>query len=103
MPCKSYMPSPEQENNSLRQVLEEQKSENRNMTAILCALLNELERREIIQDVMLAANLSGNVNVHAFYRKHREEDIKRLRDKLSKDYSADERRLIKIMFEEGTL
>lgn len=61
--------------------------------AALCALFNELERRDIASDVIAEASRNGLIGLMDFWNQHRQDDISRLSAELHK-YSKDEQQLI---------
>ena len=74
--------------------LNEVKGENRKITASLCALLNELERRGIVHDVIAEASRNGLIDLVGFYKDHKKDDKSRLAFQLHK-FSKDEQAILK--------
>lgn len=60
---------------------------------MLCAVFNELDRRNISCEVAVNASRSGLINVMEWYTLHRDDDISRLEKELHK-YSKDEQYVI---------
>lgn len=67
-----------------------------NREAMLCAILNNLTRRGIIDDVIKDSEQSGKVNISDFWKKHQFADEDRLREDLKK-YSRDEIEVLKAL------
>ena len=75
-------------------------NENEILTAMICALINELERREIAPQVIAEASRNGLINIMAFYKGHKGDDIARLAFELHK-YSKDEQAILKTLLTNG--
>ena len=70
------------------------------LTAMICALINELERRNIAPQVIAEASRNGLINIMAFYKGHRGDDVARLALELHK-YSKDEQAILKSLLVSG--
>lgn len=62
--------------------------------AILCALYNELIRRDILKGVIESAEKNGEIDIMSDYKEHRKADILRLKTKME-EYSKDELDLLR--------
>ena len=67
--------------------------------AELCAVINELEKRGIAQEIMTEASKNGSIDLFAFWKKHSEEDRNRLSRDLNK-YSEHEKQLLREILNE---
>lgn len=64
------------------------------MEAALCAIFSELEKDGNLEDIINRAESSGEIDLIQFWKKHKEEDEKRLRKDLEK-YSEHELNMMK--------
>lgn len=74
--------------------LTEANRHNQYLTAIICALVNELERRHILDSVILAASEAGKINIVNHIRQHLGEDRARMMNMLGR-LSDDELSLVR--------
>ena len=65
------------------------------LEAALCAVCNELDRREIAENVLSEASRNGLIDLMQFYSDHKKEDAARLANDIHKRYSKDELAVIK--------
>lgn len=72
------------------------------MTAILCALTNEILQLEDGNELITRAETNGKIDIRTFISTHKEEDEKRLKKTL-KNYSEHEMNLLREMFKNGKL
>ena len=86
MPC--YDPRPSEDLSRLE-------NQNERLTGIICALVNELDRRGITVDVVSEAQRHGKIEIFPFIKKHMNEDINRLAFDITSRYSKDELAIIK--------
>jgi len=61
--------------------------------AALCAVLNELEQRDIIESVIVSASRHGLIDIVGWWESHKKDDKSRLTSLLHK-HSVDEQRVI---------
>tara|TARA_R110002096_G_scaffold51414_1_gene134446 strand:- start:130 stop:477 length:348 start_codon:yes stop_codon:yes gene_type:complete len=61
--------------------------------AAMCAVLNELEQRCIIESVITKASRHGLIDIVGWWRSHKDDDKSRLTQSLHK-YSVDEQRVL---------
>lgn len=61
--------------------------------AAMCAVLNELERRDIIESVITSASRHGLIDIVGWWSSHKQDDKSRLTESLHK-YSVDEQRVL---------
>jgi hypothetical protein len=64
------------------------------LEAGLCAIINELEKREIAESVISDANKNGMINIMEFWKRHSESDEVRLLAELNK-FSEHEKEVLK--------
>ena len=101
MPCRSYDDaSPEElarsENNSLRIENVRLKSENQELEAALCAVFTELEKDNVLDDMIAVASKNGDIDLAGIWKKHKKDDLDRLKKDLEK-YSHHELDMIRLM------
>ena len=79
--------------------LEERKMKtiNKQYTAMLCALFNDLKNRNILEDVLDTASKDGKIDFKLFIEEHEKEDIERLKEELLKFSKHERQTLIKIL------
>lgn len=65
------------------------------MEAVVCALLNELSRRGIAEDVIAEASRSGLIDIMGLWDIHKNNDVSRLALDLHTRYSKDEQEILK--------
>lgn len=70
------------------------REQNDKLTAIICALTNELDRRQILDSVVLAASEAGKINISQHIRDHLGEDKFRMMNMLGR-LSDDELAMVK--------
>lgn len=70
------------------------KDENEWLTGALCAVINELDRRNIVADILAESSRNGLIDVLGFWVKHKNDDIARLAETLHR-YSKDEQQILK--------
>jgi hypothetical protein len=75
--------------------LEAQKDRNNKLEASLCALITELEKRDIANDVISQASRSGLIDLMKFWQDHRQEDEARLANRIHRMFSEHEQEVIK--------
>jgi len=68
--------------------------QNKWLSSALCAILNELERRDICESVLAEASRSGLIGLVDFWAHHKQDDVSRLAKELHK-YSKDEQAVLK--------
>jgi hypothetical protein len=64
------------------------------LEAALCAILNELERRDICENVVAEASRNGLIDLMGFWVNHKKSDRARLANDIHK-YSKDEQAVIR--------
>jgi hypothetical protein len=69
------------------------------LEAALCAIMNELKRRNIAGSVVSIASEKGNINILDIWDKHKDSDVSRLSKELNK-YSEDEQDIIRSLLSE---
>jgi hypothetical protein len=67
------------------------------LNGIICALVNELERREILVDVVTEAQRNGKINIFRHIEEHINNDITRLAADIAERYSKDELMVIEML------
>jgi hypothetical protein len=77
------------------------KTINKEYTAMLCALFNDLKNRNILEDVLKTASEDGRVNFQLFIDEHEKEDIERLKNYLLQFSKHERQMLIKILNNES--
>ena len=75
--------------------LKKQKDRNNKLEASLCALITELEKRDIANEVIAQASRSGLIDLMSFWKEHKQEDETKLANKLHTMFSEHEQELIK--------
>ena len=75
--------------------LKKQKDRNDKLEASLCALITELEKRDIANEVIAQASRSGLIDLMGFWKEHKQEDETKLANKLHTMFSEHEQELIK--------
>jgi acyl-ACP thioesterase len=65
------------------------------MEAMVCALLNELDRRGIAEQVIAEASRNGLIDIMGFWAVHKKDDISRIADDIHHRYSKDEQEVIR--------
>lgn len=65
------------------------------MEAVVCALLNELDRRDIADMVIADASRNGLIDIMSIWVRHKQDDASKLAADFHKRYSKDEQALIK--------
>ncbi len=73
--------------------LEEYKDYSMKIDAALCAVLNELEQRNLIASVIANASRHGLIDIVGWWESHKKDDKSRLA-KLLYEYSIDEQRVL---------
>lgn len=63
--------------------------------AIVCALINELSRRDILESVIGEASRHGLIDIMGWWSNHKNEDRTRLANDIHKRYSKDELKVLK--------
>lgn len=76
----------------------EQSNKIKYLTACLCAIFNELDKRGITTDVIQTASKDGGVNINDFWITHLQEDKDRILKQLRSTFTKHEMDLIKVMF-----
>jgi hypothetical protein len=89
--------------NEIENQLNERKMKtiNKEYTAMLCALFNDLKNRNILEDVLKTASEDGRVNFQLFINEHEKEDIERLKNHLLQFSKHERQMLIKILNNEN--
>lgn len=64
---------------------------------IICAIVNELERRGILVDVITEAQRNGKINIFKHIEQHINNDITRLAADITERYSKDELMVIEML------
>jgi hypothetical protein len=84
---------------SIKNQLEERKMKmiNKQYTAMLCALFNDLKNRNILEDVLESASNDGKIDFKSFIEEHEKEDIERLKKELLKFSNHERQLLLKIL------
>lgn len=75
--------------------LEKEKDRNDKLEASLCALITELEKRDIANDIISQASRSGLIDLMKFWEDHKQEDETRLANKIHRMFSEHEQEVIK--------
>ena len=75
-------------------------AENNKLTAMLCALLTELDERDLTEEVLMSAECNGEVDINTFWEEHKKEDETRIKGILD-SLSAHEQSLLKKLMEDG--
>tara|TARA_R110000772_G_scaffold15512_7_gene45011 strand:- start:3157 stop:3672 length:516 start_codon:yes stop_codon:yes gene_type:complete len=75
--------------------LKKQKDRNDKLEASLCALITELEKRDIANEVIAQASRSGLIDLMGFWEEHKQEDETKLANKLHTMFSEHEQEVIK--------
>lgn len=70
------------------------KKENQMLEAALCALITELEKKGIANEIISQASKSGLIDIMTFWEKHKKEDEVRLARELHK-FSEHEQEVLK--------
>lgn len=65
------------------------------VTAMLCALINALDKKGIAAQVIAEASRDGLVDIMSFWEKHKTDDRSRLESQLHKNYSIDEQNVLR--------
>ena len=78
-------------------ILSAEKEKARRLEAVVCALLNEIDRRGIAENVIACASRDGLIDIMEFWVKHRNDDEARIAESLHKIFSKDEQRIIKML------
>lgn len=73
------------------------------LEAVLCAVFNELDRKNILEETVSEASRNGLVNVMSFYQKHKADDIAKLISDLHRRYSKDELEIVKHLLNSGKI
>lgn len=73
--------------------LEEYKDYSMKIDAALCAVLNELEQRNLIESVIVNASRHGLIDIVGWWESHKKDDKARLTKSLHK-HSIDEQRVL---------
>lgn len=73
------------------------------LEGIACALVNEIDKRGILDSVVTEAQKNGQVNIVNWIRDHEAADRKRLEGIVLSTFSVHERRMIKRMMDDGEL
>lgn len=75
--------------------LEERKMKmiNKQYTAMLCALFNDLKNRNILDEVLISASNDGKIDFKTFIEEYEKEDIEKLKQYLL-NFSKHERQLL---------
>ena len=81
MPC--YDPRDREPNYGLSQELKDSEKENAKLTAMFCALTNEVLRHQDGLQLIKDAETNGKINITDFIKEHSEEDKERIKNKLS--------------------
>ncbi len=71
----------------------------KNLEACLCAVLRELNRRNLLTDILESSSIKGKVDVQSWWEEHRKADINRI-SKVIADFSEDDKELTHITDEE---
>lgn len=75
--------------------LKKQKDRNDKLEASLCALITELEKRDIANEVIAQASRSGLIDLMGFWEEHKQEDETKLANKIHTMFSEHEQEVIK--------
>ena len=75
--------------------LKKQKDRNDKLEASLCALITELEKRDIANEVISQASRSGLIDLMGFWEEHKQEDEIKLANELHTMFSEHEQEVIK--------
>jgi len=75
--------------------LKKQKDRNDKLEASLCALITELEKRDIANEVISQASRSGLIDLMGFWEEHKQEDETKLANKIHTMFSEHEQEVIK--------
>ena len=82
--------------------LEKEKDRNDKLEASLCALITELEKRDIANDVISQASRSGLIDLMGFWKEHKQEDEIKLANKLHTMFSEHEQEVIKKLLNQNS-
>ena len=95
MPC--YQPDNEirtvYENGVDPNLVESEKRRNDLLNGMFCAVMSELDRRGIAEEVAAEASRNGLVDVIGYWQYHKEDDRSRIASKLH-SFSKDEQRIL---------
>ena len=97
MPCYSGEDSPRivyKDNPEDKRAISELFDQAKKLEAGLCALINELEKRDIAKEVIGAASENGNIDLFEFWKRHSKKDRDRLSDEL-KRFSEHEKEILR--------
>ena len=101
MPCYSdYTEKPknviyqDRDNPDDKKRIAELTDQNRRLEAGLCAIITELEERNIADKIISQASKSGLIDLMDFWRKHSKDDESRLAEKLHR-FSEHEQKILK--------
>ena len=72
---------------------------NTKLEGMLCAIMNELERRGISDEVVVEASRNGLVDIMSWWNKHSISDVTRVAEKLHQ-FSKDEQAIMRVLLEE---
>lgn len=71
------------------------------LEASLCAIITELEKRNIANEIIPEASRKGLVDIMSFWNRHKHEDIVRLRQELH-NYSVHEQDILRELLTQPT-
>lgn len=77
-----------------KELIEELSSYNSKLEAALCAVITELEKKGIADEIFSAASINGGIDLMIFWMHHSKEDESRLAAELHK-FSEHEQRVLK--------
>ena len=88
-----YVDKLQPEVDGLNKALSEHKNYSMQIDAAMCAILNELEQRNIIEGVIVQASRHGLIDIVGWWETHKQDDKSRLTKSLH-NYSVDEQRVL---------
>ena len=101
MPC--YDPRDREPNYGLSQELKDSEKENAKLTAMFCALTNEVLSHQDGLQLIKDAETNGKINITDFIKEHSKEDKERIKDVISEEFSIHELNLLKEMIKNKEL
>lgn len=99
MPCRDYY---DDECCSTQSEVQEKDDKINYLDAIICAMVNELSRRNILIEVMSSAEKNGKIDIKSWIAEHQKKDIERIKAKLEK-FSNDEIQLMKTLIRDNLI
>jgi len=88
-----YVDKLQSEVDGLNKALDKYKNYSAQVDAAMCAILNELEQRNVVESVIASASRHGLIDIVSWWKSHKKDDKSRLNESLHK-YSVDEQRVL---------